>query len=1385
MTHRQIKAVLLALKSHSCFSDIHIDPRTILKTPIYSLPPISSLAGGEYLHLGTEGAIKKILQSAPVLMIPDVLQLDFSMDEASLDKAGLLSDNDSSQHPNVYPSMGNAQDERCFVRNDDNDNDDDNDDEDPGRHDSDSMSCSTTASFQRKKSLPDFEDRLAAVFTEQNMTHRQIKAVLLALKSHSCFSDIHIDPRTILKTPIYSLPPISSLAGGEYLHLGTEGAIKKILQSAPVLMIPDVLQLDFSMDEASLDKAEMVGIFRSSKKPTSVVEFFHFFVTDMRFLLQDGVQFGDKNRCIKLRCFVADALARALVLCHRSHNSRSPCSRCCVQGESVRSGVMVYKGTKHHLRKEDEYRSRINHDHHKMVEQTPLADHPFDIVSNTVFDYMHLVCLGIMEKILQGVIDGRFVKSVKLSANHIKLVTDRLEQVSKFCPRDFARKPVNIDKHGKFKATEHRQILLYSGVNVFNGLVNSAVYKHFVLLHVAIRILADSHHTPRAIDFAQEYIETFVELASDVYVEFLSFITHSLLHLSDDARSFGHLDSFSAFPYENNMTFCRKLCRKPNQHLQHISNRIHESCRTASKPYVDPNHLKFVRNHVNGPTPSSAIVNNNDENGRHDSDSMSCSTTASFQRKKSLPDFEDRLAAVFTEQNMTHRQIKAVLLALKSHSCFSDIHIDPRTILKTPVYSLSPISSLAGGEYLHLDTEGAIKKILQSAPVLMIPDVLQLDFSTDEASLDKAGNILMWPIQIRIANIPPSSPEMVDVSLRTHSLKLSSCVIEATILEVLVQGVACKANPFVLVLWFTREPNTICARMMNTGQELIMTITRWLSRLLLQIFLLTFDIVSNTIFDYMHLVCLGIMEKILQGVIDGVNVFNGLVNSAVYKHFVLLHVAIRILADPHHTPQAIDFAQECIETFVELASDVYGVEFLSFNTHSLLHLSDDARSFGHLDSFSAFPYENNMTFCRKLCRKPNQHLQHISNRIHESCRTASKPYVDPNHLKFVRNHVNGPTPSSAIVNNNDENDDARSFGHLDSFSAFPYENNMTFCRKLCRKPNQHLQQISNRIHESCRTASKPYVDLNNLKFVTNHVNDLTPSSVIVNNNDENGKQYQKVITGDIHLSTSQQDSTVMLKNGSIGVIKNIIDYERKGCHLLLRVFSKVEDLFKLSCDSSLVAYFFFSSCVSFFTSKLQHQRKPLPQKKPQQQQQQPLQRKTLHPQQPPAHRNTQQKELVPPAPRAQRNDVLNESPRETLDSINRRLAALEGTQRGIGETLKQFKDVTSMADKKRKNLGALPTNIAATKLTKKMSSFSGSTGSFGRSAFLTETSTLSQPLLKEQQRQQVPPHTKSLQEPPSHRRPLQQAAITQRKPLQQQQPKLQQQPSQQHQRKPL
>lgn len=486
--------------------------------------------------------------------------------------------------------------------------------------DCDSISSRTNSELD--ESLEDFEARLASVFAEVNMNHRQIRRVLLALKTHRCFTNIHVDPRTIMKTPAVSCF-IANVAGGEYLHLGVRKGLLNVLQTTPFHMIPNFLEVDFSTDEASLDSdskilmwpiqirianiltssPEVVGIFQGSKKPLSATEFFQPFVADLLAILESGIEFNGVELTVKLRCFIADAPARAFSLDHRGHNSKVPCSKCYVIGESVRPGVIVFKGTNHRLRTQEEYSSRIDM-HHHISEESPLGALPLNLVSNTVFDYMHLICLGVMEKILVGVIDGRFVESAQLSNNDKLVLNDRLEQVKKYCPQDFARKPVSIDKHGKFKATEQRQILLYSGPVVFNGLVNVALYDNFLLLHIAMRILANPLHTMESVTLAEDCIKAFVETCSDVYgIEFLSYNTHALLHLPDDVRSFGALDSFSAFPYENNMTYFRKLCRKPNQQFQQIFKRRAENVHTATKKYVDPTSLKFIRSHTEGPVP--------------------------------------------------------------------------------------------------------------------------------------------------------------------------------------------------------------------------------------------------------------------------------------------------------------------------------------------------------------------------------------------------------------------------------------------------------------------------------------------------------------------------------------------------------------------------------------------------------------------------------------------------------------------------------------------------------------------------------------------------------------------------------------------------------------
>lgn len=77
-----------------------------------------------------------------------------------------------------------------------------------------------------------------------------------------------------------------------------------------------------------------------------------------------------------------------------------------------------------------------------------------------------------------------------MNKENIKIASRDLLGLKNFVPNEYARKPRTLDQVDRFKATKLRQILLYTGLVVFQNTLNKDQYTHFVCLSVAIRILA-------------------------------------------------------------------------------------------------------------------------------------------------------------------------------------------------------------------------------------------------------------------------------------------------------------------------------------------------------------------------------------------------------------------------------------------------------------------------------------------------------------------------------------------------------------------------------------------------------------------------------------------------------------------------------------------------------------------------------------------------------------------------------------------------------------------------------------------------------------------------------------------------------------------------------
>lgn len=189
-------------------------------------------------------------------------------------------------------------------------------------------------------------------------------------------------------------------------------------------------------------------------------------------------------------------------------------------------------------------------------------------------DSLHLLELGVMKRCLIGWRDGTLGYEGKMCALDIQKLSIALLNTK--LPSEIHRSMRGMDCLSFWKGVEWRSFLNYVGIVVLKDILKDHVYKHFLLLFVAVTICSNDvykHH----ISTAQLMFETYIEEFKNIYgAEYITSNIHNLEHVVADVKRFGSLQTISAYPFENSLFQIKKLLRQGNRNLEQIANRIAE-----------------------------------------------------------------------------------------------------------------------------------------------------------------------------------------------------------------------------------------------------------------------------------------------------------------------------------------------------------------------------------------------------------------------------------------------------------------------------------------------------------------------------------------------------------------------------------------------------------------------------------------------------------------------------------------------------------------------------------------------------------------------------------------------------------------------------------------
>ena len=174
----------------------------------------------------------------------------------------------------------------------------------------------------------------------------------------------------------------------------------------------------------------IVAIYYGNKKPSNVEEFVLDFFTEYRNLRNDGVEFVGVKLSIEIYSFVCDAPARQFLKFIKGHNGYWSCEGCEIKG-LYESSRIVFHTIDCTPRVNDIFNNYGYAGKHQ-VRRSCLTDYGINCINGFPLDYMYLVCLGVVKRLILFWKEGPRGPH-RLSTPQLLQTSNKLEEMTEIC----------------------------------------------------------------------------------------------------------------------------------------------------------------------------------------------------------------------------------------------------------------------------------------------------------------------------------------------------------------------------------------------------------------------------------------------------------------------------------------------------------------------------------------------------------------------------------------------------------------------------------------------------------------------------------------------------------------------------------------------------------------------------------------------------------------------------------------------------------------------------------------------------------------------------------------------------------------------------------------